>query len=145
MFLSRHLPETNFVLMRLRVINYIVYMIKRTYRRNEPETLKDSSRKNELSLHPYNLQVLLLWWGNTESTWYVGHFLNYCTSPGWWMMMSVEQSVEWMSGETCPGAALSTTNPTWLDLGSNPSRRGENPATNRLSGVLIHYFAEPPC
>jgi hypothetical protein len=23
-------------------------------------------------------------WGETESTWYVGHYLAYCTSPGWW-------------------------------------------------------------
>jgi hypothetical protein len=22
-------------------------------------------------------------WGETESTWYVGHYLAYCTSPGW--------------------------------------------------------------
>jgi hypothetical protein len=28
---------------------------------------------------------------------------------------------------------LSTTNPTWPDLGSNPGRRGGKPATNRLS------------
>jgi hypothetical protein len=34
-------------------------------------------------------------WGETESTWYVGHCLAYCTSPGWYMMMSVESSVEW--------------------------------------------------
>jgi hypothetical protein len=30
-------------------------------------------------------------------------------------------------------ATLSTTNPTWPDPGSNPGRRGEKPATNRLS------------
>jgi hypothetical protein len=34
---------------------------------------------------------------------------------------------------------LSTTNPTWLDPGLNPGRRGGKPATNRLSwrGLLI--------
>jgi hypothetical protein len=37
---------------------------------------------------------------------------------------------------TCPSAALSTINPTWSDLGSNPGRRGGKPANNRLS-----YFA----
>jgi hypothetical protein len=37
------------------------------------------------------------------------------------------------SEKTCPSAALSTTNPTWPDLGSNPGRRGGKPATNRLS------------
>jgi hypothetical protein len=27
--------------------------------------------------------------------------------------------------KTCPSATLSTTNPTWTNLGANPSRRGE--------------------
>jgi hypothetical protein len=36
-------------------------------------------------------------------------------------------------GKTCPIATLSTTNPTWTDLGSNPSLRGERPAANRQS------------
>jgi ABC-type transport system substrate-binding protein len=29
-------------------------------------------------------------------------------------------------------ATVSTTNPTWLDPGLSPGRRGGNPATNRL-------------
>jgi hypothetical protein len=37
------------------------------------------------------------------------------------------------SEETCPNATLSTINPTWSDLGSNPGRRGGKPATNHLS------------
>jgi hypothetical protein len=55
-------------------------------------------------------------------------------------MMSVKQSVEWKlagkpkySEETCSSATLSTTNPSWTDLGSNPGRRGGRPAINRLS------------
>jgi hypothetical protein len=36
-------------------------------------------------------------------------------------------------GENLPSATLSTTNPTWTDLGANPGPRGERPATNRLS------------
>jgi hypothetical protein len=55
-------------------------------------------------------------------------------------MMNVEQSVEWelageadVLGENLPSATLSTTNPTWSDLGSKPGRRGGKPATNRLS------------
>jgi hypothetical protein len=53
--------------------------------------------------------------------------------------MSVEQSVEWVAGETdvhkenVPQATLSTTNPTWPDQGSNPDSRDGNPATNRVS------------
>jgi hypothetical protein len=37
------------------------------------------------------------------------------------------------SEKTCPSVTFSTTNPTWLDPGSNPGRRGGKPATNRLS------------
>jgi hypothetical protein len=36
-------------------------------------------------------------------------------------------------GENLPSVTLSTTNPTWIDLGANPGLRGERPATNRLS------------
>jgi hypothetical protein len=47
-------------------------------------------------------------------------------------MMSVEQSVEWelaveievLGKKHTPSATLSTTNPTWPDLDSNPGRRG---------------------
>jgi hypothetical protein len=34
-------------------------------------------------------------WSETESTWHVSCCLAYCTSPKWYMMMSVKQSVEW--------------------------------------------------
>jgi hypothetical protein len=37
------------------------------------------------------------------------------------------------SEKTCPNATLSTTNPTWPDLGWNPGRRDRKPVTNRLS------------
>jgi hypothetical protein len=37
------------------------------------------------------------------------------------------------SEKSCPGATLSTTNPTWPDPDSNPGRSGGKPATNRLS------------
>jgi hypothetical protein len=54
--------------------------------------------------------------------------------------MSVKQSVEWeLAGETeVPGenplrATPFTTNPTLPDLRSNPGRRCEKPAINRLS------------
>jgi hypothetical protein len=51
---------------------------------------KDFSRRTE-HLDSFSCFV----WGETESPWYVGHCLPYCTSPGWWMM-SVEQSVGWI-------------------------------------------------
>jgi hypothetical protein len=60
-------------------------------------------------------------------------------------MMSVEQSVELELGgetnysqKTCPHATLSTTNPTWPDLGWNPGRRVGKPATDRLSYGTAH-------
>jgi hypothetical protein len=37
--------------------------------------------------------------GVRPSPWYVGNYLAHCTSPGWWKMMSVEQSVEWLAEE----------------------------------------------
>lgn len=55
------------------------------------------------------------------------------------MMMDVEQSLECIAGETkysvktCPTAALSITNPTRTDLGSNPGQRGGKPSSNCLS------------
>jgi hypothetical protein len=46
---------------------------------------------------PNSLYVLhsgFLVWCDTETTWYVGHYLAYYTSPRLGMMMNVEQSVE---------------------------------------------------
>jgi hypothetical protein len=56
----------------------------------------------------------------------------------WWCMWSSRWNENWQgkpqySEKTFPSATLSTTNPTWPDLGSNPGRRGGKPATNRLS------------
>jgi hypothetical protein len=56
----------------------------------------------------------------------------------WWWLWSSRWNENWQgkpkySEITCPSATLSTTNPTWTDLGSNTGRRGGNPVTNRLS------------
>jgi hypothetical protein len=42
-------------------------------------------------------------------------------------------------GENLPQRTLSTTNPTWLDPGLNPGRRGAEPAANRLSYGAATY------
>jgi hypothetical protein len=43
--------------------------------------------------------------------------------------------------KTCPSATLSTTNPTWIDPGSNPGLRGERPVTNDLShGTAVQDY-----
>jgi hypothetical protein len=79
-------------------------------------------------------------WGETESTWYVGHCWPIVPAPDdrWWWLWSSWWNEGWQgkpkySEKTCPSATLSTTNPTWPGLGSNPGRRGGNPASNRLS------------
>jgi hypothetical protein len=72
------------------------------------------------------------------STRHVGHWMAYCTCPGWlwwWRNWWNEdgQGKPKYSEKTCPSATLSTTYPTWPDPGSNPGCRGGKPATNRLS------------
>jgi hypothetical protein len=73
----------------------------------------------------------------TGSTRHVGHKLAYCTCPGllwgWRIWWNKWQGKPKYSEKTCPGATLSTTNPTWPDTGLNPGRRGGKPATNRFS------------
>jgi hypothetical protein len=62
----------------------------------------------------------------------------------WWMWSS-RWNKNWhgkpkYSEKTCPSSTLSTTNPTWPDLGSNRGRRGGKPVTNRLSyGTVIAF------
>jgi hypothetical protein len=56
----------------------------------------------------------------------------------WWWMWSSKWNENWQgkqqySEKTCPSATLPTTNPTWIDMGSNPGRCRGKPATNRLS------------
>jgi hypothetical protein len=87
-------------------------------------------------------QYFFFSWSETESTWYCGHY--WPILPGlenklwWWWLWSNRWIANWQeklkySKKTCPNAILSITNPTWPDLGSNPSRRGGKPATNRPS------------
>jgi hypothetical protein len=64
--------------------------------------------------------------------------MAYCTCPGWLWCWIIWCNEDWQgkpkySEKTCPSAALSTTNPTWPDPGSNPGRRDGKPATKRLS------------
>jgi hypothetical protein len=62
-----------------------------------------------------------------------------------WLLWSSRWNENWQvkpkySEKTCPSATLSTTNPTWPDLGSNPGRRGWKPATKRLSYGMAHII-----
>jgi hypothetical protein len=57
------------------------------------------------------------------------------------MKLTVKNRRIW--GKTCPSATLSTTNPTWTDLGSNPALCGERSATNRLNYGTAHWPPYP--
>jgi hypothetical protein len=66
----------------------------------------------------------------------------------WWVWNS-RWNESWQgkpkySEKTCSSASLSTTNPTWPDLGSNPGRSGGKPATNHLSYDTAHYWKVCP-
>jgi hypothetical protein len=75
-------------------------------------------------------------WGQTESTWCVGHHWPIVAAPDdvcWWVWSS-RWNENWqgkpnLSENTCQSTALSTTNATWPDS----SRCDGKPATNRLS------------
>jgi hypothetical protein len=76
--------------------------------------------------------------GNSGFTRHVGHELAYCNCPEWlwgWKIWWNEdlQGKAKNSKKDRHIATLSTTKPTRPDPGSNPVRRGEKPATNRLS------------
>jgi hypothetical protein len=74
--------------------------------------------------------------------------LAYVPTPDdrWWWLRRNWWNEDWQgkpkySEKTYPNATLSTTNPTWLDPGSNPGRRGGKPVTNRLSyGAALFIF-----
>jgi hypothetical protein len=57
-------------------------------------------------------------------------------------VMLREKLVKWLAGKTCPSAALSATN-TICCPDANPGRRGERPASNRLSYGTAKYFGFP--
>jgi hypothetical protein len=83
-------------------------------------------------------------WGETESTWYVSHYLAIVPAPDdrWWLWSSWWNE-DWQgkpkySEKTCPSATVSSTIPTWPDLGANPGRRGGKPVTNRLSYGTVY-------
>jgi hypothetical protein len=50
----------------------------------------------------------------------------------WWWLLNCQGKPKY-SEKTCTSVTLSTTNPTWRDMGSNRGCRIGKPATNRLS------------
>jgi hypothetical protein len=66
--------------------------------------------------------------GTSATIWLIVSVLRVWSS--WWC---VGQEKPKYSGISSPSAVLSCTNPTWPDLGSNPSRSSGKPAIKRLS------------
>jgi hypothetical protein len=90
----------------------------------------------------FNFFLIGVLWGGVlaGSTRHVGHWMAYCTCPGWIWWWRIWWNEDWQgkpkySEKTCPNAALSTTNPTLPDPGS----RGGKPATNLLSYEAINF------
>jgi hypothetical protein len=60
----------------------------------------------------------------TGSTQHVGHWMAYCTCPGWLWWWRIWWNEDWQGKwkyleKTYPSITLSTTNPTWPDLGNH--------------------------
>jgi hypothetical protein len=70
--------------------------------------------------------------GTSATNWYIVPALRNRWVRGVWWNENWQGKPKYTE-KTCPSATLSTTNHTWPDLGSNPGRRGGNPASNRLS------------
>jgi hypothetical protein len=62
-------------------------------------------------------------WVETEPTWYCCHYLPVVPAPDdrWWWLWSNWWNEDWQGKPNCPSATLSTTQPTWTDLGFNPA------------------------
>jgi hypothetical protein len=66
------------------------------------------------------------------------HVLCVCVKP--WLHSDTPEDVRSLRRS----AALTTSNFTWIDLGSNPDLRGERPATNHVShGTAFKEENEP--
>jgi hypothetical protein len=80
--------------------------------------------------------------------WYCGHYWPIVPAPDdrWWWSWRNWWNEDWQwkpkhSENTCLSATLSTTNPTLLDPGLNPGRRGEKPAwANEKITVSIRCY-----
>jgi hypothetical protein len=90
--------------------------------------------KLEASCTHVFLVFYFLGWGETEPTWYIGHYLvccdDECVAIGG---MRIGWEEPKYSEKTCPSATTSTTDPTWPDRSSNPDCHGGKLATNCLS------------
>jgi hypothetical protein len=81
---------------------------------------------------------LHLWTAATSG--HIGHPLNDMSfeSDGGMILTGENRRTR---RKTCPSVTLSTTNPTWIDPGTNPGFCGDRPATNDLN----HGMAPQQC
>jgi hypothetical protein len=101
--------------------------------------------KQWFSFSPFFLFLFLVGWDWVS--WYCGHYWPIVPAPDdrWWWLWRNWSNEDWQgkpkySEKTCPTATFSTTNSTWIDPGSNPGRRGGNPATHRLIYGAASYW-----
>jgi hypothetical protein len=101
------------------------------------------------------ITFFLVSWGGVRLSPLGTSAINWLIVPApddrWWRVWSCRwnenrQGKLVYSEKTCPSATLSTTNPTWPDLGSNPGRRGGKPAPNHLSydtvtGITLNWMS----
>jgi hypothetical protein len=92
-----------------------------------PHLIKYSVRNGFLWFLARNIIFFIIISGVGLSPWYCGHFWPIVQAPDdrWGWLWSNWRNEDWQgkpkySDKTCPGATLSTTNPTWPDPGSNP-------------------------
>jgi hypothetical protein len=87
-------------------------------------------------LFNYCLFFLLFLVGWDRVSWWCAHYwpIVPAADDRWWWLWRNRWNEDWQgkpkySEKTFPRATLSTTNPTWLDPGLNPGRRGGKSAT----------------
>jgi hypothetical protein len=94
---------------------------------------RTSQTHNKWDKHPY-----LEWNSNPRSQYSTErtHFMPQTATPLWSACGAIGGMKICRGNPKYSGATTSTTNSVWPYLGSNPGRRGGNPATNRLSYVM---------
>jgi hypothetical protein len=107
------------------------------------------SRTSQIIEVRYSWIFFVVSWGGVRLSLLGTSTTNWPIVPAlddrWWWMWSSRWNENWQgkqkySEKTCPSATMSTINPTWPNLGSNPGRRCGKPATNRLSYGAAYFW-----
>jgi hypothetical protein len=122
---------------------------ERARRKQRKEEEKEREKDKTIWEKEIEIQVFFFLVGWDWVSWYYGHYWPIVPALDvmWWWLWRNWWNEDWQgkpkySEKTCTSATLSTTNPTWPDLGSKPGRRGGNSVTNRLSyGTALKFDA----